>query len=201
MIKEKGYVLLLAFSFLFFAGCHGPIYFDLQTEIPENQRGLKLDKVLLMEDVEINETYRDYRIICRESPFQVKYHNFMSWSKTPDELIKDATFLFWTKRAIFKKVNTYNSGDDPDLTMRMRINAIEKCYVQKNWYARLALDAEINDSKNNETMLLHSFDRKMKLAGNKIGHVPEIVAKILHEELMIMEEKLLKAVGAVKEEN
>jgi ABC-type uncharacterized transport system auxiliary subunit len=192
MLKIKGQVFLSVNFLVFLWACGGPYYFDLQTAIPENQGGLKIDKVLSVEDVEINETYRDYRIVYRDSPFQVKYYNFVSWSKTPDELIEDAVIDFWKKRSVFKKVSTYGSADDSDWTMRIRINAIEKCYFQKNWYVRLALDAEIVDAKNNGIMLIHSFDRKMRLAGKKIRYVPEIVSKILHEELLKIEAKLQK---------
>jgi ABC-type uncharacterized transport system auxiliary subunit len=192
MHKVNGRVFLLVNFLLFLWACGGPYYFDLQTEIPENQGNFKMDKVLLIDDVEINQTYRDYRIVYRESPFQVKYYNFASWSKTPDELIKDAVLDFWKKRSLFKKVNTYGSDDDSDWTMKIRIDAIEKCYVQKNWYVRLAMGAELVDSKNDENLLTHSFDRKMKLASNKIRYIPEIVVKILHEELFKIEEKLQK---------
>jgi ABC-type uncharacterized transport system auxiliary subunit len=195
VLKIRGRVFLLVSLVAFIGACSEPCYFDLQTEIPENRGDLKLDKVLLIEDAEINETYRDYRIVYRDSPFQVKYYTFALWSKTPDELIQDAVFNFWKKRAIFKKVNTGGSEDDSDLIMRIRIGAVEECYMHKDWYARLALDAEMVDAKNHITLLTHSFDRKMRLAGKKIRHVPEMLSKILHEELLKIEAKLLKGNG------
>ena len=191
MFKLKGRFFLTTGMLMLLWACGGPCYFDLQTEIPENQDDFKLDKVLLIDDVEINQTYLDYRIVCRESPFQVKYHSFALWSKTPDELVKDAVIDFWKKRSVFKKVHAYNSEDDSDLTMRIRIAAIEKCYFQKNWYVRLAMDAEIMDAKNSAARLSHSFDRKMRLPGKKIRNVPENISKILHEELLKIEAKLL----------
>ena len=192
MFQVKVRVFLLLNFLLFVWACSGPHYFDLQTEIPEKQGDFKLAKVLAVEDVEINETYRDYRIVYRDSPFQVKYYNFASWSKTPDDLIEDAVIDFWKKRALFKKVNANGYGDDSDWTMKIRIGAIEKCYVQKEWYVRLALETEIVDSKNDESLLIHSFDRKTRLAGKKIRYVPEMISKILHEELLKIEAKLLK---------
>jgi len=192
MSEIKNTIFLLLLILLFFSGCGGPHYFDLQTEIPEKQGDFKLDRVLLIKDVEINETYRDYRIVYRESPFQVKYYNLASWSKTPDELIEDAVALFWKKRSFFKKVIMYDSEVEPDLTMSIRIDAIEKCFIQKKWYVRLAIDAAIEDSGNGKTMLVHAFDRKMRLAGKKIRFVPETIIKILHEELLKIEAKLQK---------
>lgn len=201
MVKIKGKVGLLAGILLFSWGCGNPYYFDLQTEVPPRHEDWRIDKVLLVEDVEISETYRDSRIVCRESPFQVKYHNTASWSKSPDELIEDAVVLFWKQRAVFKKVNTYGSGKDPDWTMRMRIDVIEKYLVQKNWYARLALEMEIVNPENNETLLVHSFDRRSALGKNRIRLVPEKISQILYEELLKVEAKLQEIARSKKEDS
>ena len=200
MSGARGGVLLLAGMVLFFWGCGSPYYFDLQSEFPGRQGNVMLDKVLLVEDVEINETYRDFRIVSRESPFQVRYHRSASWSKPPDELIEDMVALFWKQRMIFKKVNTYGSGEDPDWTMKIRIGAIERFRVLKKWYARLALELEIMDAKNNEPLLTHSFDRKLAMGRNRLRLLPERIAQILQEELLKVEEKIRMMPGA-KEEN
>ncbi len=201
MLKARRNILLLAGIFLFFAGCGSPYYFDLQTEVPDRKEGWQLDKVLLVEDAEINETYRDWRIVCRETPFQVKYLNRASWSKPPDELIEDAVVLFWKQRGIFKKVNTYGSGGDPDWTMRIHIDVIERFRVQKNWYARLSLELEIADPENGETLLVHSFDRKSPLGKNNIRLFPEKISQILQEELLKIEAKLQEVAEAKKEDS
>ena len=201
MVKARRNVLLLAGMFLFFWGCSSPYYFDLQTEVPKRKEAWQLDKVLLVEDAEINETYRDLRIVCRGTPFQVKYLNRASWSKPPDELIEDAVVLFWKQRGIFRKVNTYGSGNDPDWTMRMRIDILERFQVQKNWYARLALELEIIDAKSGETQLVHSFDRKSALAKHTIRLLPGKISQILHEELLKIEAKLQKIAESKKEDS
>ncbi|MBU4404493.1 MAG: ABC-type transport auxiliary lipoprotein family protein [Candidatus Aminicenantes bacterium] len=190
MLKSKVQLFLAATFLLLVWACGGPNYFDLHLENPENPGGLKLDKVLLIEDVEINQTYQDQRIVYRESPFQVKYYNFMLWSKPPNDLIEDAVVDFWRKRSVFKKVNVYGSGEDADLTMRIKIDAIEKYYFQKNWYARLAMDMEIVDVESRETVLRHSFDQKMILKVKKVRALPEKISEILHNELLKIEAKL-----------
>lgn len=195
MLKMKGRFILLVGFLLSAWACSGPHYFDLQTEIPENHIDFRHDRILLVEDVEINQTYRDYRIVYRESPFQVKYHNSAFWSKSPDELIEDAVVLFWKKRAVFKKVSAYGSTDKPDWTMRIYIDAIEKVQSQKKWYARLAMEMEITNNENNEILLVHSFDRKSALEKNRVGQIPQRISRILHEELLQIEAKLMKSGG------
>lgn len=192
MISARRIFSLLAFLFLFAGGCAAPYTFDLQTEIPAGRGEAKIGKVLLVDRVTSNETYRDYRIVVRESPFRVKYAGFASWSRTPDELIGDAAVSFFGKRAVFRKVETYESGGEHDLVMTMRIEAIEKCRVGKIWHARLALDVEIADPESGAVLLSHSFDRKVPLEGKKTRLVPAKISMILQEELMKIEAGLLK---------
>ncbi|HUU06354.1 MAG TPA: ABC-type transport auxiliary lipoprotein family protein [Patescibacteria group bacterium] len=192
MEQSKGRVFLPVVFLLSVWACGGPNYFDLHLETPENPGAVKLDKVLLIEDVEINQTYQDQRIVYRESPLQVKYYSFLLWAKSPDDLIEDAVVDFWRKRLVFKKVNVYGSGGDADLAMRIKIDAIEKYYFQKKWYARLAIDMEIVDAESRETVLRHSFDQKMILKVKKVRTLPEKISEILYIELLKMEAKLQK---------
>ena len=103
MAKNMSRTFLLTAMLALIWACVGPHYFDLQTEIPENRDNFRIEKFLLIDDVEVNATYRDYRIVCRDTPFQVTYHSSASWSKSPEELIEDAIILFWKKRQLSGK--------------------------------------------------------------------------------------------------
>lgn len=184
--------VLLAGMILLFSACSGTRYYDLQSGIPASQVKIKIDKVLLIDRVAVNETYRDYRIVCRESPFQVRYANFAQWSKSPDELIEDAVTGYWRKRSVFRKVAAYEDAGEPDWTMKIRIEAVEKHLIKRKWYARLALDLEIVDSRSDAVLLSHSFDRKAGLEGKRNRLVPGKISMILNEELMKIEAELLK---------
>jgi ABC-type uncharacterized transport system auxiliary subunit len=182
---RKAPCCFLALVFLLAAwACSGPRYFDLHLENPENPDGRKASRVLLVEDAAISPTYQEQRIIYRESPFQVKYYGFALWSRFPDELIEDAVVDFWRKSRIFKKVMTYDSDDDADWIMRMKINAIEKYRGQDGWYARLAMEVAVVGSESKETILRHTFDRKLKLPGSGVRYLPEKISRILHDELL-----------------
>ncbi len=176
---------------LFLCACSGPHYFDLQTEVPEYRGHGRIDKTLRVDGVGINQTYLDSRIVSRESPFQVTYAAFSAWSKNPEEMIQDAVIRFWRQRAFFKRVAAYEDAAEPDWTMKIRIEAIEKILVARKWHARLALDIEIVDSRNDDVLLSHSFDRKTSLDGKKNRLLPGRISRILHDELMKIEARLL----------
>jgi ABC-type uncharacterized transport system auxiliary subunit len=187
----RRHAVTLAGMVLLFTGCGGLHYYDLQTETPAGPGGIKIDKALLVERITINETYRDYRIVCRESPFLLKYANFASWSKSPDELIEDAVVRFWRKRSVFKKVTAYEDAGEPDWTLKTGVEAVEKILVAGKWHARLALDWEIVDARNGNVLLSRSFDRQESLEGKKNRLVPGKISLILNQELMKLEAELL----------
>lgn len=191
MRAVRRHAVTLAGMVLLFGGCSGLHYYDLQTEIPAGPGEIKIDKVLLVERITINETYRDYRIVCRESPFQLKYAIFASWSKSPDELIEDAVVRFWKKRSVFRKVTAYEDAGEPSWTLKTRVEAVEKILVAGKWHARLALDWEIGDALNDTVLLSRSFDRQESLDGKKNRLVPAKISLILNQELMKLEAELL----------
>ncbi len=188
----KRHRVTLAGMILLISACSGPYYYDLHTEIPASPGKIKIAKVLLIDRIAINETYRDSRIVCREAPFQVKYATVAYWSKSPDELIEDVVARYWRKRSIFKKVATYGDDGEPDWTMKIRVEAVEKCRVERKWYARLALDVEIVDSRNDAVLLNRSFDRQASLEGKKNRLLPGKISLLLNEELMEIEAELLE---------
>ena len=170
--------------------CAAPYYFDLQAELPQEGQNWRLNKILMVEEAEINEIYRDLRIACRDKPFRVKYHTRALWAESPDNLLEDAVALFWNQRGIIRKVIRYGSSGDPDWVMRIHLDAIERSDSAKKWHARLAMDIEIADFESNETVLTHSFDRKSVLEKKDIRLLPEKFLQILHEELLKVEAKL-----------
>ncbi len=190
MFSKKGSPLWISGFFIVLWACAAPYYFDLQSELPKKEHGWQLDKTLMVENVEANEIYRDPRIVCRDKPFRVKYHNRALWSESPDNLLEDAVALFLSQQGIFRKITRYGSSGDPDWEMKIRLNAVERSDIGKQWHARLAMDIEIAYFTTNETVLTHSFDRKSALEKKDIRLLPEKILQILHEELLKVEAKL-----------
>lgn len=184
--------LLPAVLGLVLSCCAMPRYFDLQADAPQERARMTIDKTLAIDRVEINETYRDYRIILRDSPFRVKYANVAQWSKAPDDLIVDAVLSFWRGRALFKKITAWDSPVEPDWIMRIRIEALEKYRVGRRWQARLAMAIEIAEPEEDLILLAHAFDRRLELGGKRDRLLPEAISRILREELLKVEATLLQ---------
>ena len=190
MKKFKLVTFFLICVALTFTACGGPYYFDLYIKPQKNLTSLKIPKVLLVEDIETNETFWNQRMAYRSSPYQIKYFIFKQWAKRPSELIKDTIVHFYKNSLLFEKVIERFSTMEPDITMKVNIDALEMSHQKKNWFAHLALDIEIIDAKNEKIILTHFFDRKKRLKGKKTRYVPEKISEILQEELLKIVKKL-----------
>ena len=187
-MKNKIYLILILIVFMW--GCGDIYYYDLYIEPQRDLFSIKIPKVLFIEDIETNEAFWHQRIAYRSSPYKIKYLTFKQWAKRPSELIKDTTISFYRNSFFFKKVIKEYSKIEPDILMKINIDALEIYYQEKNWFAHLALDIEITDAKSEKTILTHTFDRKKKLKGKKIRYIPEKISGILQEELLEVVKKL-----------
>ncbi|MEN8154418.1 MAG: ABC-type transport auxiliary lipoprotein family protein [Acidobacteriota bacterium] len=187
-MKNKIYLVLILIVFMW--GCGDIYYYDLYMEPQKDLISIKIPKILFVEDMETNEAFWHQRIAYRSSPYKIKYLTFKQWATRPSELIKDSTIRFYRNSSLFKRVIKEYSKVEPDLRMKINIDALEMYYREKNWYAHLALDIEIFDAKSEKMILTHSFNRKKKLKGKKARYLPEKISEILQEELLKVVKKL-----------
>jgi ABC-type uncharacterized transport system auxiliary subunit len=142
-----------------------------------------IDKILLVEKIDIEEIYNDYRLVYRESPFQLNYYSYKFWIKKPDRVIRDAIVQYLSNKKVFNKVIIEFFEWEPDLIMKVRTNIIEEYDIGENWFAHLSMKFKIIDFKSGEVILTHKFDRKKRLIIKKVDNIPVCLSKILQEEL------------------
>jgi len=187
----KWIFLLILIGLICMTGCGGPYYYDLHVDPADNNRSFQSEKILKVEDVESIQIYWHSGIVIRSSPYKIKHEVYRHWAKTPGELVKDAIIYYYRNNSLFRGVVSDYSLMDPDIIMRVKIEAIEMCRVDKKWFARLGLYIEISDAEKEEVLLTHSFDRQKPIRGKKVEYLPPKISEILEEELLILEEKLM----------
>lgn len=154
-----------------------------------------VDKVLLVEAVEVDDIYNDYRVVYRTSPFQLNYYSYHFWIKKPGKLIRDCIDDYLSKSNTFRKVISDYSEGSPDLLLHTAVHILEESDKPGVWFAHLKMDIEIKDFKSNQTVLSHSFDRHRRLSVKKVGRVPVSISRILKEEL----DKVIKKLASYNE--
>jgi len=174
----------------------GKEYFQLY--LPQNpgaanaETAYQIEKILLVESVEVDPIYNDYRMVYRTSPFHLNYYSYKYWIKKPGLLVRESIVDYFSKNNIFKKVITGFAGGEPDIQLKAVVHIIEEYDRPDAWFGHLKMDIRIIDFKTGEPVFSHSFDRQRQLAARKVEHLPIAISGLLHEELDKVVSKLVK---------
>lgn len=181
---KKYYVAVL--MILFLGGCmSSPArkYYQLHLTGKEVMISKAINKAILIEPIDIDDLYDDFRIIYRLSPFELNYYSYDFWADKPAKLIRDSITHYLLRKNVFQKVIQEISRGDPDIQWNSKIHSIEEVDTQDFWYARLAMEVELVDFKSKERLYFYQFDRQEKMTAKSVAQVPVILSKILEEEL------------------
>ncbi len=181
---KKYYVAVL--MILFLGGCmSSPArkYYQLHLTGKEVMISKTINKAILIEPIDIDDLYDDFRIIYRLSPFELNYYSYDFWADKPAKLIRDSITHYLLRKNVFQKVIQEISRGDPDIQWNSKIHSIEEVDTQDFWYARLAMEVELVDFKSKERLYFYQFDRQEKMTAKSVAQVPVILSKILEEEL------------------
>lgn len=179
-------------TLIFLTGCitssPGKKYFQLYIEdTPAGSREQtvveKSDKVILVENVEVEDVYNDYRIVYRTSPYQLNYYSYNFWIKRPGKIIRDAIYSYLLKANIFKDVIYHFAEGDPDYLLKANVDILEEYDLKQVWYARLKMEIEIKDFNSGNTIIFYRFDKRKRLSERRVERVPVAISKLLKEEL------------------
>jgi ABC-type uncharacterized transport system auxiliary subunit len=191
IIKNIKFILFLLLSIVW--GCAGQRFYDLSLQPVPRAQSIKIDKILMVDDIWSNEALWHQSLIIRRSSYTLRYLPFKQWAERPEEMIKNAVIRFFRSSDFFTKVIADNSSMEPDILMQIHVDALEMLYEDNQWHAHLALDIEVIDSRTEKPVLSHVFDRKMRIKGNKAKYVPEKISLILKKELLTLVERLKQA--------
>jgi len=150
----------------------------------------KIDKTILIEAVEVDDIYNDYRIVYRKSPFQLNYYSYHFWIKKPNRMLGDAVRDYLLKGNRFKALITDLSQGNPDWVFRGMVYIMEEYDRPGGWSAHLKMDIEVKDFKTHEIILKHQFDSEELLLIRKVAEVPIGISRILEKELHVAVSRL-----------
>lgn len=191
-------VILIVIWLCLWSGCFSSQtekrYFQLEISPGVHSNFKKVDRILLVESVDAEGLYDDFRIIYRNSPYQVSYYSYDFWVKKPAVLIKQSILNFLRDSGVFKRVIDTYSVFEPDLILKSRLVTIEEVDKGSAWYARLSLEIEIYNFKTKKSLWLHRFDRQLRLEKKEVTLLPEAISEILKSELLELIVKLTEII-------
>ncbi len=204
MRKEKVFFILkllciVGFVSIFLSGCMSSPskkYFQLHIEedladvkAREQRSGSVPDKIILIEVIEVEDIYNDYRLVYRSSPYELNYYSYSFWVRRPDKMIRDGIFDYLKISHLFSNVIYRFAEGDPDYILRAKVDVLEEYDLRNAWYAHLKMELEIIDFKTDKPVAFHRFDHRKRLTERKVERVPSAISSILKEELKKLLEK------------
>ncbi len=158
--------------------------------LEENTAAPKIDKILLVESVEVGTFYNDYRMVYRTSPYSLNYYSYKYWIRKPELLIRDCIVDYLSDTKFFKQVIIKFARGEPDWQLKAVVRVLEEYDRPEAWHAHLKMELVVVEFKSGQQVLSHSFDRQVRLVKKKVEQFPIAVSLILKEELDIVMEKL-----------
>ncbi|MFO7866895.1 MAG: ABC-type transport auxiliary lipoprotein family protein [Candidatus Aminicenantes bacterium] len=184
---------------LVLAGCFsspGRHYFELSLSAETAPHDARSERILMINDVLIDDTYDDYRIVYRVSSYEINYYSYVFWADKPDILIENSVAAFFKEKGLFRDVIQEFDQLAPDWILKTRIHVIEEVDEDSPWSARLAMEMRVLDSESQDILVSHRFDRREKLESNNVVLVPIVISRILEEELEILTKRMVEVLNA-----
>jgi ABC-type uncharacterized transport system auxiliary subunit len=178
--------LVLVWLALFLSGCMsspGRKYYQIYLGGDKEPGQRTINKTVLIEPIEVDDLYDDFRVVYRISPYELNYYSYEFWADKPADLIRDSITQYLSRKKIFQKVIQEISRGDPDILWKSKIYFIEEIDTPEAWYARLSMEIELVDFKSKKQICYHKFDRREELDQKSAAEVPVVLSKILEEEL------------------
>lgn len=192
------WIIFVISGLMVLTGCFsspGRQYFELSLSVETASAETRSERILVIDDVQIDDIYDDYRIVYRVSPYEINYYSYVFWADKPDILIENSLFAYFSEKGLFRDVVLEFDQPAPDWILRARIHNIEEVDEDSAWSARLSMEMRVLDVKSQEVLAAHRFDRKEKLGSNDVGLVPIIISRILKEELEILTKRVMEAMN------
>jgi ABC-type uncharacterized transport system auxiliary subunit len=140
-------------------------------------------KTLLVDRVDIDSLYDDFRILYRVSPVEVNYYAYHFWAEKPARMLHDVLYHNLEMSRRFARVLPELGKEEPDWVLRCTIHHFEEVDGLVTWMARLGLKMELAEFKSGKVLAARRFDRQEPLARKDVGLVPGALSRILAEEL------------------
>ncbi len=158
-------------------------YYQLYLGEEEGIGEKTIEKTVLVERIQVDDLYDDFRVVYRVSPYQLNYYSYEFWADKPAKLIRDSITHYLLRRNVFQKVIQEISRGEPDILWKSKIHFIEEIDTQEAWYARLFMEIELVDFESKERLYYYQFDRSERLGTKSVAMVPVMLSKILKQEL------------------
>jgi cholesterol transport system auxiliary component len=173
-------VLLFGLSGCFSAGPEKK-YYEIHLEAVSDLGPFSAS--LLIDRIEIDSLYDDFRVIYRVSPYEINYYAYHFWADKPSKLLRNSLVQFLEASRLFPRIIQEPILGNADWIFRWTVHRIEEVDEAEAWFARLSMKLEVADIKTGAVLASRTFDRKEPMSGKDVSELPAKLSRILIEEL------------------
>ncbi|MDR2555169.1 MAG: ABC-type transport auxiliary lipoprotein family protein [Fibromonadaceae bacterium] len=156
-----------------------------------------------IKDFNVAEAYRRNNIVYRQSPYKLHFYNYDLWAVKLEYMIPDMFFRHLDAAKIFSEVRRGMDMDESDYTISGTIRAIEEYDNQDEWYAHLAMNINLQESRSRRTLWSKEWDYRKKVSNLETIYVVRGLSELLeyiHNEAIADIDSVIRAqVGGVKQ--
>lgn len=135
----------------------------------------------------VAEAYRRNQIVYRQSAHQLRFYNFELWAVKPEHLITDMVFRHMRDAHVFEHVTRLIEQEPPHFVLSGEVTAIEEFDNRNQWYAHLAMNMELLDSRTQEVVWNRAWSYRKKVMQQEVVFVVRELSFLLET---IVEESL-----------
>jgi ABC-type uncharacterized transport system auxiliary subunit len=154
-----------------------------QIDLAPAPPGAAWAKTILVDRIDVDSLYDDFRILYRVSPVEINYYAYHFWAEKPARMLHDALLHSLELSRRFARVLSELGKEEPDWVLRCTVHHIEEVDAPAAWAARLGMKIELAEFKSGNVLASRRFDRQEPLARKDVSLVPAALSRILDEEL------------------
>jgi len=132
-----------------------------------------------VKDFNIAEAYRRNNIVYRQSPYKLHFYNYDLWAVKLEYMIPDIFFRHLDAAKIFSEVKRGMDMEESDYTINGTIRAIEEYDNQDEWYAHLAMNINLQESRTRKVLWSREWDYRKKVSNLETIYVVRGLSELL----------------------
>jgi ABC-type uncharacterized transport system auxiliary subunit len=130
-------------------------------------------------DFDVADVYRRNNIVYRQSPYKIMFYHYEQWAVKPEYMVSDLLFRHLEAAKIFSDVRRGIDMEEPDFTINGIIRSLEEYDNQDEWYAHLAINMSLHESKTRRVVWNREWDYRKKVSNWETVYVIRGLSELL----------------------
>lgn len=139
------------------------------------------DSVVRIKTFYIDQVYKRYNLVYRDSKYEMFYYNYHFWATRPAYIVTDVILRHVKSSGMFKEV-LLELEKKPDYVITGRIVALDRINSGERWFARASMEFVIKDFHTDEVLASHYFERRKEVFNRDPVYIVRALSSLIEQE-------------------